>query len=33
MRHPEELMAEAIELAVWNVREGRGGPFAAIVVA
>jgi len=32
MRHPEELMAEAIELAVWNVREGRGGPFAAIVV-
>jgi len=33
MRDPESLMAEAIELAVRNVREGGGGPFAALVVA
>lgn len=26
-------MSEAIELAVANVREGRGGPFAALVVS
>jgi guanine deaminase len=32
MRQPEELMAEAIDLAVRNVREGGGGPFAALVV-
>jgi guanine deaminase len=32
MRDAESLMAEAIELAVGNVREGRGGPFAALVV-
>jgi guanine deaminase len=32
MRDAESLMAEAIELAVRNVREGRGGPFAALVV-
>jgi tRNA(Arg) A34 adenosine deaminase TadA len=28
----QELMARAIELAVENVRSGRGGPFAALVV-
>lgn len=28
----QELMAWAIELAVKNVRAGRGGPFAALVV-
>jgi tRNA(Arg) A34 adenosine deaminase TadA len=28
----EKFMAEAIELASENVRAGRGGPFAAIVV-
>jgi tRNA(Arg) A34 adenosine deaminase TadA len=27
-----ELMAHAIELAIKNVRSGRGGPFAALVV-
>jgi guanine deaminase len=32
MRDAESRMAEAIELAVRNVREGRGGPFAALVV-
>jgi len=32
MRDPDSLMAEAIELAVRNVREGHGGPFAALVV-
>ena len=30
--NPEELMRNAIELAEANVRAGRGGPFAAIVV-
>src|ERR1043166_2002331 len=28
----EEFMRQAIELAVENVRTGRGGPFAALVV-
>jgi len=28
----QELMARAIELALENVRAGRGGPFAALVV-
>jgi len=32
MRDTQSLMAEAIELAVRNVREGRGGPFGALVV-
>jgi guanine deaminase len=31
MRPPEELMGEAVALAVRNVREGAGGPFAALV--
>ena len=29
---PDRFMARAIELAVENVRAGRGGPFAAVVV-
>jgi guanine deaminase len=28
----EEFMARAIELAIENVRSGRGGPFGAVVV-
>ena len=32
MSDPQQLMAEAIDLAVRNVRDGRGGPFAALVV-
>ena len=32
MSRQEEFMRRAIELAVENVRSGRGGPFAAVVV-
>ncbi len=29
---PQEIMQEAIRLSIENVRQGRGGPFAAVVV-
>ncbi|MGA2594564.1 MAG: nucleoside deaminase [Bryobacteraceae bacterium] len=29
---PDSFMAQAIEMAVQNVRTGRGGPFASLVV-
>jgi guanine deaminase len=32
MTPAERFMAEAIELALRNVREGKGGPFGALVV-
>ena len=32
MKSPEDFMREAIRLSVENVRNGTGGPFAAIVV-
>jgi len=32
MAGDRKFMQEAIELAVANVREGKGGPFAALVV-
>jgi guanine deaminase len=32
MQSPEDFMKEAIRLSVENVRNGTGGPFAAIVV-
>jgi guanine deaminase len=32
MNSPSEWMQQAIDLAVTNVREGLGGPFAALVV-
>lgn len=32
MNHREDWMRRAIALAVDNVREGRGGPFGAIIV-
>jgi tRNA(Arg) A34 adenosine deaminase TadA len=32
MTQPERFMSETIELALQNVREGKGGPFAALVV-
>ncbi len=32
MTDPQRFMAEAIELALRNLREGKGGPFGALVV-